>query len=451
MSFFLPYQKEWLLDNSRIKLMEKSRQIGMSWTSAYSLVRRHSLSTERLDSWVSSRDEVQASLFIEDCKKFAAILNIAFKEISGDTLTEDSAKSTKSLAFKNGTKIHSLSSNPDAQAGKRGSRILDEFALHQDSEKLYAIAYPGITWGGSLEIISTHRGSDSFFNKLVNEIKYGNNPKNISLHKVSLQDALEQGFLDKLKKALGKDNKIYDMDNSAYFDYIKNSCVDEESFFQEYMCQPANDNSNFIPFEVLEKNFYKQNTPWQEDYSKCTEPMFLGVDLARSRDYSVFYLLKKVGDIFYTIDIQSFKDTPFSEQESVLMQYLQNPYVLKVAIDSTGLGRQFAERAQSKFGKSRIESVNFTNLTKQILAYPLKVAMQNSQIRLPDTQEIRADFRNLKREFGSGSNINITAKHNASGHSDHFWALALAYYCAKDCKLDSPKISIFSKKNDYIW
>ena len=42
-ALLLPYQKRWVLDNSRLKLMEKSRQIGISWASAYSMVRRKSL------------------------------------------------------------------------------------------------------------------------------------------------------------------------------------------------------------------------------------------------------------------------------------------------------------------------------------------------------------------------------------------------------------------------
>ncbi|MBQ6534637.1 MAG: hypothetical protein IJI37_05650, partial [Opitutales bacterium] len=181
-TFFLPYQKAWILDNSRIKLMEKSRQIGMSWTAAYSLVRSHSLSRAKLDSWVSSRDELQAKLFIEDCKKFARALGIASREISGVDAVRGG--DGQSLEFANGTRIWSLSSNPDAQAGKRGARVLDEFALHPDPEKLYAIAYPGITWGGNLQIISTHRGGENFFRKLVDEARYGGNPKGISLHRV---------------------------------------------------------------------------------------------------------------------------------------------------------------------------------------------------------------------------------------------------------------------------
>ena len=35
---------------------------------------------------------------------------------------------------------------------------------------MYAIAYPGITWGGQLEMFRTHQGQRNFFNELVREI-----------------------------------------------------------------------------------------------------------------------------------------------------------------------------------------------------------------------------------------------------------------------------------------
>lgn len=40
------------------------------------------------------------------------------------------------LRLNNGSTLTMLSSNINAQAGKRGSRILDEFALHEDPEEL---------------------------------------------------------------------------------------------------------------------------------------------------------------------------------------------------------------------------------------------------------------------------------------------------------------------------
>ena len=180
-AIFLPFQNKWIKDESRIKLGEKSRQIGWSWSAAYGADERTAAEGARYDEWVSSRDDIQARLFIEDCKFWAGIMNMAAKDLGEVVLDTERKLSAYVLQFANGRRIHSMSSNPDAQAGKRGSRILDEFALHKDQRKLWAIAYPGITWGGSMEIISTHRGSHSFFNSLVREARFGGNPKNVTI------------------------------------------------------------------------------------------------------------------------------------------------------------------------------------------------------------------------------------------------------------------------------
>ena len=247
MGLFLPYQWAWITDRSRIKLVEKSRQIGFSWATAYDLVRWQCRKKTALDSWVSSRDEIQARLFLQDCKKFAGILDVASSSIGEKVykLSEDKSVTAFEMSFANQTLIHSMSSNPDAQAGKRGTRVLDEFALHQQPKILYTIALPGITWGGQMAIISTHRGKHNFFNKLVEEVRNGENKKRISLHKVSLQDALEQGFLDVLQSKLPEDDERQEMDEADYFNYVKSQCADTESFMQEYMCEPADEIPDF--------------------------------------------------------------------------------------------------------------------------------------------------------------------------------------------------------------
>ena len=426
--FFLPYQKKWILDNSRIKLMEKSRQIGMSWTCAYSLVRDHARSSAKLDSWVSSRDEMQAKLFIDDCKKFAEILNIASCASDAGEIFGGGG-GAKILNFTNGTAINSLSSNPDAQAGKRGTRVLDEFALHPDPQRLYSIAYQGVTWGGRLEIISTHRGRENFFNALVEEIRNKGNPKNISLHRVTLQDALEQGFLRKLKTALPKDSEIAQMDDAQYFDFIKNSCADESSFMQEYMCEPFDDSSCFLSYESVARSIYEADCEWRNCLGG---PLYLGVDIGRTKDLSVFWLLEKIGDTLFTRDVQIFQDTPFSVQESALYAYLGNPKLRRAAIDQSGLGRQFAERAAERFGSSRVEGVSFTLANKEELAYPLRARFEEAKIRIPDNSEIRADLRSLRRETTALGGVRFVAESGPNGHADRFWALALANNCAKE-------------------
>lgn len=433
MPFFLPYQQHWIQDDSRLKLMEKSRQIGMSWTAAYGLVREQALQSTRLDAWVSSRDESQARLFLDDCHAFADILQLAACDLGTCALEGKQRSSAFVLEFANGKRIHSLSSNPDAQAGKRGTRVLDEFALHPEPEQLYNIAYPGITWGGRLEIISTHRGAQHLFNKLVEEARHGGNPKGISLHRVTLEDALDQGFLEKLKHKLPKDDPRQQMDDGSYFDFIRASCVDEEAFQQEYMCHPSDDRSAFISDHLI--TLCSTDEPdWEwthlPEKGAATSEFFAGVDIARKGDLSVFWLMESLGDVLHTRMVRVFRDTPFSTQEQLLYDWLDNPRVRRVCIDQSGLGRQFAERAEQRFGAGRVEGLTFTAALKEQLAYPLRTAFENRSLRIPSEKTIRADLRAVRRDTTRTGSVRIGAERTRDGHADRFWALALALHAA---------------------
>lgn len=434
MSFFLPYQKRWIEDRSRLKLMEKSRQIGLSWTTAYASVRRQAEGAP-LDSWVSSRDETQARLFLEDCASFARVLDVAARDLGREVLDSEGRAGAFTLEFSTGGRIHSMSSNPDAQAGKRGTRVLDEFALHPDPRRLYAVAYPGITWGGQLEIISTHRGSQNFFNDLVREVREKGNPKGISLHRVTLQDALDQGFLDKLKMKLPRDDARRAMDAAAYYDFIRASCADEESFQQEYCCQPADDASAFLAWELIAACEYGEDEPWQAELSNAKSlaqhPLYLGVDIGRDRDLSVFWLLEMVGDVAHTRHIRCLEGVPFAQQEAVLDEILRLPRLRRVCIDQTGLGRQFAERAADRYGPHRVEGITFTAPVKEALAYPLRGAFESRTVRIPVDRHIRADLRAVRREPTVAGHVRFTAERGPGGHADRFWALALALHAAK--------------------
>ena len=431
-ALMLPYQAAWVRDRSRIKLVEKSRQIGFSWATAYDLVRQAALESTRLDTWVSSRDELQARLFLEDCKKFGDILDIAASALGEGVYKDDGGKPYTSfdLKFNNGTTIHSMSSNPDAQAGKRGTRVLDEFALHPDPVKLYAIAYPGITWGGQMAIISTHRGADNFFNKLVQEAKFNGNPKKISLHRVTLEDALNQGFLAKLQSKLAEGDPRLDMDEATYFDDVKSKCADEESFLQEYMCIPADDASVFISADILGGCFYGYGEVWQTDLQDCAGDLYIGVDVGRDNDLTVIWILESIAGMLFTRRVETLKGMKFSDQEAVLYPYLALPKMRRCCIDQTGLGRQFAERAQERFGKYRVEGVQFTALSKEKMAYPMRARFEDKTIRIPDSTEIRADIRAVKKTVGAGGAIRFDAARSENGHSDRFWALALAVEAA---------------------
>jgi phage FluMu gp28-like protein len=428
---FLPFQADWVKDRSRLKLMEKSRQIGLSWSTAYAADERTAEVGAKWDQWVSSRDDLQARLFIEDCKRFAQLLHLAAEDLGERVIDEDKKISAYVLHFANGRRIHSMSSNPDAQAGKRGGRILDEFALHPDPRKLWSIAYPGITWGGSMEIISTHRGSHNFFNQLIREIRENGNPKKISLHRVTLQNALDQGFLYKLQQSLPEDHEVQEMDEAAYFDFIRSGCADEESFLQEYMCEPADDDAAFLEYDLIASCEYPAGEAWEFDLdalSVARGRLYAGLDIGRTKDLTVLWVLELLGDVLYTRLIVELRNMPKPDQEAILWPIIA--IMQRTCIDKTGLGIGWVDDAQRKFGETRVEGVTFTASIKEALAYPVRGAMQDKRLRIPYRPEIRADLRAVTKVTTAAGNVRFTAERSENGHADRFWALALAKHAA---------------------
>ena len=433
-ALLLPYQARWVHDTSRAKLAEKSRQIGFTWCSGYGVARRHAKKGAKLPTWATSRDEIQARLFLQDVSSFGNILNIAATDM-GEQVLDDKGNSAHVLKFSTGTTVYSMSSNPDAQAGKRGHRLADEFALHRDPRMLYQIMKPGLTWGGTLEIFSTHRGSKNYFNELVQEIRYKGNPKHISLHTITLQNALDEGFLYKLQQKLfdlNPEDERLDMDEADYFNMVRSEMPDEESFLQEFMCVPADDSTAFLDYEMITNCEYAPGDKWEGLPAK----FYVGVDVGREHDLTVIWILEKIHDTYYTCKVIELKQRRFAEQEAILYEILANPGMVRCCIDNTGIGRQFAERAQEKFGTYRVEPITFTIASKEEMAYPLRAAFEDGRMRIPEDKNIRADLRSIKKIQTSGDHVRFAADRGTNGHADRFWALALALLAGKQPPID---------------
>ncbi len=425
-AIFLPYQSRWVLDDSRLKLMEKGRQIGLSWSTAYATVSRTAMIDAKRDQWVSSRDDIQARLFLEDCKLWSGILDIAAQDLGEQVIDPKNKDTAYVLRFANERRINSMSSNPDAQAGKRGGRVLDEFALHPDPRKLWSIAYPGITWGGSMEVISTHRGSHNFFNQLVREAREGGNPKKLSLHRVTLQNALDDGFLWKLQQTLPADDERPEMDEAQYFEWVKAGCADEESFLQEYMCQPADDDAAFLEYDLIAACEYPATFG---DWTTIEGGrLYAGIDIGRKHDLTVIWVVEKLGDVLYTRHVEELKNMSKPDQEKILWPWLER--CRRSCLDATGLGIGWNDDAQRKYGKYKVEGVTFTPAVKEALAYPVRSRMEERRLRIPFRKEIRSDLRSVTKQVSAAGNIRFTAERTADGHADRFWALALAIEAA---------------------
>ena len=423
------------MDPAIMKLMEKSRRIGISYGSAYEDVRRHSHADNRLQTWVSSRDELTARQYVRDCMAFAKILNAAAQEVGETILTDDGGKqhTAQTINFANGQPLHSLSSNPDAFAGRGGYVKLDEFALRKDPGAVYAIAGPTIDWGGALAIISTHRGSGNYFNTLIREIREKGNPKKFSYHRVTLQDALDQGFLWKLQTKLKDGDPRLEYDEAAYFDYQRSRARDQETFLQEYMCVPADDAGAFLEYGLIDSGCYKEGEKWEftiEQARACANPIYCGIDIGRHHDLTSLLVVEKVGGVCLVRKRIDLLKMMFSAQESVLYPWIE--LAKRTCIDSTGLGMQFAERAAQRFGKYRVEGITFSGPVKEELAYPVRSAFEDGAIKIPFGDDpFIADLRKIRKETSAAGKIRFVADSDDDGHADRFWALALALHAGK--------------------
>lgn len=282
-----------------------------------------------------------------------------------------------------------------------------------------------------MEIVSTHRGSRSFFNGLIREAREKGNPKRLSLHRVTLQDALDQGFLFKLQQSLPADAEQQDMDEAAYFDFVRSGAADEESFDQEYMCIPADDDSKFIEYELITGCEYTGGTDWEREVTDTfTGRLFCGVDIGRKKDLTVLWVFELLGDVLYTRKVIAMERMRKSAQEAILYPWFERAD--RTCIDATGLGIGWVDDAQDKFGEHRVEGVTFTNQVKESLAYPLKGAMEDRAMRIPDDPQIRADLRKVQKVTTTAGNIRFVAESTPDGHADRFWALALAQHAASD-------------------
>ena len=430
--YFLPFQQRWIEDRSTLKIVEKSRQIGFSYCTAYSAVRRVAAKGARLDVWVSSRDDTQAKLFLDDCKAWAKILQIAASDLGEVVFDRENEFTAYVLKFASGLCIYSLSSNPNALAGKRGHVILDEFALHKDQRLLYRIAKPVTTWGGQLEIISTHRGSGTVFNEIIRDIKEAGNKMGWSHHRVTIQDAVADGLVEKINDKAGKQET-----REAYLARIQAECLDEEQWLQEYNCVPSDDATAFISYEMIAavqakdclRDFeYLAGNGTDGTTVTNNRSFYLGFDVARKKDLSVIDVGEKIGDVVWDRYRLELKNKSFSEQEFELFRLLALPSVKRACIDATGLGMQMAERAKERFGW-KIEPVTFTGPVKEELAFPLRAAFEDRRVRIAIDPALTADLRGIKKETTAAGNIRFVGESEDS-HCDRFWAMALRQHAA---------------------
>jgi len=425
-AYFLPYQIAWLKDGSRRKIWEKSRRIGATYVQAYEDV-RDCVKRPGLPVWFSSADESAAKEYILYCEQWAKIFKKAGQILGIHEEVIDKDKDIKALVaqFKNGSRIHGLSSNPRAFRSKGGKTILDEFDWHTDQQKMYAAARPCVTWGFDLRILSTYQSKNGMYGQFVRDAKKeqaDDRPMVFNLHTVTIFDAIAQGLLDRImrKKTSRKEREQWLAEERA-------ACGDENIWLQEYCCIPADENDAFLTWDLIR--------PCEDEKAGKPEfagdgPFYAGMDIGRRRDLTVIWVVEQVGDVFWTREVVRMKGASFAAQDDEQDRIMDRYNPVRMCMDQTGMGEKPVEDAKRRYGEYKIEGVPFTSASKQEMAFSLRRRFEDRQVRVPVDQEIRRAHHTVKKTVTAAGNIRFDADRTEAGHADEFWAHALSVHAA---------------------
>lgn len=419
---FLPYQIRWLKDKSAVKIWEKSRRIGATYVQSYEDV--EDCIAERVPAvWFSSADESAAKEYIDYCAMWVNMFQAVAENLGQVVIDSNNNIKAFVIQFANGTKIHALSSNPKAFRSKGGKVVLDEFAHHDNPDKMWTAAKPCTTWGFPLRILSTHNGTNCLFYKFVEAIKKGKRLR-WSLHTTTIHTAVNEGLVDKIYgHATTKE------DREGWLKETEEDCFDTDTWLQEYCCIAVDEASAFLTYEML-SSVEMDNILC--DLLDIRSDMYLGMDIGRRKDLSVIWLLEKLGHIKYTRKVIVMEKTPFHIQRATLEEVMALSTFRRGCIDETGLGMQLAEEALLKFGKYRVEPISSTNTAKEFMAYGVKNAIEDRELYIPSDFKIREDLHSIKKFTTAAGHIrfDVAANSKLDSHADRFWGLALANHAA---------------------
>lgn len=427
--YFLPYQKRWIQDDSSMKLYAKSRRIGITYATSYR-ANTKCLRKSGFTQWVTSRDELTAREFVTDyVAKWAKASNVVCKGLAGDrfeVVDELHGIRAFTVEYSNGSRIISLSSTPEAFAGKGGDVLIDEADLHKDSGKVIDMALPCTTWGGQLEMVSAlsvDGGPSTPFYKMLEDARHGN-PMGWSLHETTIADAVREGFVRRLSAVTGTE-----LDDDAWLAQMRAKCRTQDAWDTQYMLKPNTAAGALLPYELIAG--CEISLDELAARRETASPVYAGYDVGRKKDLGVWFELSRIGDVLWQTKYQVFDRAPFRTQFDFIAGRLrENRNLVRLCIDATGMGMMLSESLQDVFGKYRVEAVNFSAPVKEALAMPLKASFEDRKLRIAADPEIREDLHKVRKTTTAAGNVRFEGERDDAGHADRFWALTLAVHAA---------------------
>ena len=274
--------------------------------------------------------------------------------------------------------------------------VLDE-ATRMREESWHAIRSTLTATMGSVRIIGNVKGRRNWAYRLARQAE----TKSIDWHyaKLTAWDAVDAGILEH--------GEIEDAKR----------ILPDHIFKELYLAEPSDDGGNPFGVSAIESCIAEISTK---------KPVYWGIDLAKSQDYTVIIGLDDSGSVCYLDRFQ--RSWEITELDIIKALNGEVCYV-----DSTGVGDPIVERLQRRI--NNLHGYKFSSTSKQRLMEGLQIAIHNKEIQFPDgiiTTELMAFEYHWSR---TGATYSAPQGIN----DDCVMALALAVYA----KGEAPGLGIW--------
>ncbi|MDT8428503.1 MAG: terminase family protein [Pseudomonadales bacterium] len=453
-AILLPYQQRWIEDRAPVKIIEKSRRIGLSYAEAADAV-LHAAAQGGANVYYISYDKEMTSGFIQDCAAWARAFQAAASAIEESVIQEDDRQIlTYTIHFDSGHSIHTFSSNPRnlRSKGRPGERlVIDEAAFVDNIEELLKSAMAMTMWGGNIRIISTHNGQENPFNGLINDIRAGR--YDYSLHRVTLDDAIADGLYRRICQVTGQSWSA--IGESDWREQLIRRYRPNEA--EELFCVPAMGGGAYLTRALIEsctapapvirfvgdKAFNSAPEPARaaqiEDWIReellphlatGLDPQLrhaLGMDFARSSDMSVIAPISVQPDLSRRVPLLvEMHNMPHKQQEQVLFAVGDRlPRLSGVGIDAGGNGSYIAESAFDRWG-SLVDQVRFTEDWYRQHMPRYKARFEDRTITIPQHDDVVEDHRAFRMVNGVARLPKSKTDQAGVRHGDSAIAIVLA-------------------------
>lgn len=425
-----PYQKRFVRDMSRNRVINKSKKVGISTTIAGEALHRSYIMPGRQIVFVATGQRIAGELlgkFYDEYDSLPPALKVPLKK-----------RSMEVAQFRNNARVWSLpSADPGTirGLGMRGTATdvyVDEYAHVPNDRELWVVVHDFQILGGRVTLNSTPKGKRGKYYEIAEP----------------LQAVYEQ------EKRIPKSEWSYHQINFRECprlvhqeEKLRTSMTDVD-FSQEYDNRFLDESVSFFPYELIWKNQKISELVCLSPQSG--KPVRFGIDFGKKISETVIYVTEEYAEEhFRTLWIEVLPGVDYPTQVEVIKQLdkIFNP--VEIHIDASGPGGQavydFLTKEADEFAY-RIVPHDFTSSFKEKIIIRTRILLQGKRLDLPDKtttygEKLEIQLHSITRET-TKTGLHTRYSGKEYGLDDMVWALALSIYKEHTRKQEAPMLEL---------